>query len=101
MIPGRKRTLPRRKRPTSSSLPQIQLNLQTDTVSSSIECLINPYFMMYLVLNLSDLFNPSPTYSCKLHGFTFPPLFYDICEKNVSYALKILILITLYYHSMP
>ena len=47
--------------------------------------------MMYFVLNLSDLFNPSPTYSCKLHGFTFPSLLYDICENMFSYALKILI----------
>ena len=51
--------------------------------------------MIYSVLNLSDLFNPSPTYSYKLHGFTFPSLLCDVCEKHVSYALKIIILITL------
>ncbi|KAL4276740.1 hypothetical protein AHAS_Ahas20G0237400 [Arachis hypogaea] len=63
--------------------------------------LINPYFMIYLVLNLSVFINSSPTYSDKLQGFTFPSLFYDIFEKHVSYALKTLNLIILYYHSMP
>ncbi|QHN82928.1 uncharacterized protein DS421_20g700130 [Arachis hypogaea] len=70
-------------------------------INAAYAWLINPYFMMYFVPNSSDLFNPSPTYSCKLHGFTFPSLLCDICEKHGSYTLKILILITLYYHSMP
>ena len=57
--------------------------------------------MINLVLKLNDFINSSPTYSYEFAWFYNSFLMIWHMRKHVSYTLKILNLIILYYHSMP